>query len=250
MVEIKEIMTLAQSHHHKIDLVYYKNKYYIKKELIPSSVETIRINQLIWEGETLKKLNHKHLVKCLESVSDNSNHYIILELIQGTSLFYNLKTRKFKLYESLTLILQLLYTVQYLHENKIIHNDLNPSNMFLENGNIKLIDLSVSVNKNSLSGRKASPEFSAPEQIYGKRSTTKTDVWAIGCILYYMLVGRRPFRHIDGTYEQLNMNIDLSLMPVTVPIEIENLILRMTNKNIKERADMEDCIKLVQDFLE
>ena len=93
---------------------------------------------------------------------------------------------------------QTCLAMDYLHTRKIMHRDLKPENLLLdENLNIKLCDFGWSVEFNENEHRKTlcgTYEYMAPEIYYGDKQTVKTDVWALGILLYELMHGRPPFK--------------------------------------------------------
>ena len=92
---------------------------------------------------------------------------------------------------------QLIYGLKYLHDSDIMHRDLKLENLLLdENGYLKIVDFGVAKvcrSKDKFYDVAGTPLYLPPEMILGEGYDKGADWWAVGCILYYMLVGAHPF---------------------------------------------------------
>ncbi|PWZ83576.1 protein kinase domain-containing protein, partial [Staphylococcus pseudintermedius] len=123
----------------------------------------------------------------------------------------------------------------------IIHNDLNPSNIIYSKDNkIKIIDLGIATYINSNETRLGAEQFSSPEQLLKKESTIKTDIWGVGCILYYLIEGHRPFK---GNKEQLEIK---PVIKTKVPIQLKHLIISMLERDSVKRPSIKESIEILE----
>jgi tetratricopeptide (TPR) repeat protein len=125
-------------------------------------------------------------------------------LVEGLRLYRNADRERLDLATRLQLFLQVADAVAHAHTHFVVHRDLKPSNILVNtDGQVKLLDfgiatlLSDSVGPESrtattLAGRALTPEYAAPEQVAGRGVTMATDVYALGVLLYGLLVGRHP----------------------------------------------------------
>eukprot|EP00916_Digyalum_oweni_P003190 GHVL01005740.1.p1 GENE.GHVL01005740.1~~GHVL01005740.1.p1 ORF type:complete len:252 (+),score=43.82 GHVL01005740.1:219-974(+) len=147
----------------------------------------------------LRKLNHKNIVKYLESIRTDEHLHIVLELVDSGSLASILK--KFGTFpESLAAIYtaQILRGLCYLHEQGVVHRDIKGANILTtKRGLVKLADFGVAVRltenqkPNSVVG---TPYWMAPEVIeMNSPTSTASDIWSVGCTVIEMLTGRPPY---------------------------------------------------------
>ncbi|EGR26942.1 protein kinase domain protein [Ichthyophthirius multifiliis] len=143
------------------------------------------------------QLNHKNIIKFIDSFKEDQKIYMVLEYAFNGNLFNFLKLNKnidqnllFKFYY------QTCLAVQYLHSLNIYHRDIKPENLLLdENLNIKLCDFGWSINnletqRNTFCG---TLEYMAPEIIFRQQYDYKVDIWSLGIFLYELYHGFSPF---------------------------------------------------------
>jgi eukaryotic-like serine/threonine-protein kinase len=147
-----------------------------------------------------QRLDHPNIVKVL-SPRDPSRIYLAMELVEGTSLRAMVQNKPLPTQQALDIARQIAGALAYMHENGVVHRDLKPENvMVTAEGRIKLLDFGIAMDTLSrrltwtrLSNAVGTPDFMAPEQIVGKRGDARTDIYALGTILYEMLTGELPF---------------------------------------------------------
>src|SRR2546426_12409274 len=156
------------------------------------------------EAEIGSRINHPHVQRLLNTGEKRSDHYLVMEYIQGRSLREVLEERAPNLLpteEATRIIIQVCNALAYAHERGVFHRDIKPENiMILDNGDIKIIDFGVAllegarrVTWRGLSGTVGTPDYMAPEQLRGGRGTASSDIYAVGVVLFEMLSGRVPF---------------------------------------------------------
>jgi polo-like kinase 1 len=160
--------------------------------------------KLMTEIRLHKSLHHQNIVKFEHVFEDGENVYIMLELCQNQSMNELLKRRKnLTEFEVQCYVIQIVDALKYLHSNRIIHRDLKLGNMFLNDKmQIKLGDFGLAT-KLEFDGEKkrtvcGTPNYIAPEILDGNVGHSyQVDVWALGVIIYTLIVGKPPFETTD-----------------------------------------------------
>ncbi len=159
------------------------------------------------EEQALRRLHHPGVQRWLSSGRDGLRPYVVLEYIEGETLRERLRRAgPLPVEEALRLGLALAETLAYCHAHGVVHRDLKPENVVLTpEGRPVLIDFGSVLLEGSrrltfaqLSGELGTPEYMAPEQVQGRRGDARTDVYALGTLLYETLVGRPPFAARPG----------------------------------------------------
>uniref|UniRef100_A0A671R0L5 non-specific serine/threonine protein kinase n=1 Tax=Sinocyclocheilus anshuiensis TaxID=1608454 RepID=A0A671R0L5_9TELE len=170
-------------------------------------------DQVTHEFSVLQRLQHPHLVRLLDTFETSSSYALVLEMSdQGRLLDYivswgNLTEEKVAFY-----LRDILEALQYLHNCRIVHLDLKPENLVVEQSPsqpmVKLTDFGDAVQLNStpyVHPLLGSPEFAAPELVLGDPISLSSDLWSLGVVTYVMLSGASPF--LDESVEETCLNI-------------------------------------------
>ncbi|GIX95741.1 hypothetical protein CEXT_455012 [Caerostris extrusa] len=220
------------------------NKLVITKE-IPVDQMTVEERQVSMnEAKVLAMLDHPNVVAYYESFLEDKTMIIVMEYVQGGTLFDYLIRRKGKLMseeEVLHYFGQMVYTLQHVHAKLILHRDLKSQNILLnERKNIvKIGDFGISKVLSSKSKAYTvvgTPCYISPELCEGKPYNQKSDIWALGCILYELMTLKRPFD--ASTLPALIMKIMKgSFEPVEgiYSHELRKLLLSMLNLDHNQR---------------
>ena len=225
---------------------YTKEKVAIKlleKSKITEKEDLKRINR---EISIIKKLSHPNIIKINEIFENEKYYYIIMDYCSKGELFdYIVKKTKLTEDESSFFFYQIINAIEYIHKKNIVHRDLKPENLLLtENNKIKIIDFNLSnyfYKNNLLSTPCGSPCYAAPEMVSGKKyNGFKTDIWAIGIILYAMSCGYLPFEDSDNEILfQKILECDLEF-PNFLSFECIDIIKKILNVNPYDRYYIND----------
>ncbi len=191
----------------------------------------------------LEQLSHLNIVQCYGGGRVENQLFYAMELVEGGTLKEVLQqTGRLSWREAATCAVQICSALQHAHNHGIIHRDLKPANLFLAaNGDLKLGDFGIARDTKAAditsSGLTVGTyAYMSPEQIVGDREITgKTDLYALGCLVFEMLTGRPPFEgeNFAQLFEQ-----HLRTQPPRVrslapecPEELDNLIAELLDKS-------------------
>lgn len=158
------------------------------------------------ERQFLAKLSdHEHIAAILDGgVTQRGEPFLVMEYIDGEALDVWADGRRLELAGRLALFVQLCDAVAHLHQRLIIHRDLKPSNVLVwQQGQVKLLDFGIAkalapwdgldYQETRTADRALTPAWASTEQLKGEPLTTASDVYALGLILYMLLVGELPW---------------------------------------------------------
>ncbi len=198
------------------------------------------------EALSASSLSHPNIVEMYDVGEDNGNYFIVMEYIEGKTLKQLLKKRGcLTLSEAIDIMLQLTDGMSHAHDSYIIHRDLKPQNIMIsDDGGIKITDFGVAMalnetqltQTNSVMG---TVHYLPPEQASGKGSTIRSDIYSMGIIFYELLTGILPFKGESAVEIALKHMRDplpsVRKQNPAIPQSIENIILKATAKNPKNR---------------
>ncbi len=153
------------------------------------------------------RLDHRAIVKFI-ACADKSRPYLVMEHVEGQSLWRlmgGLRPAHVPVDRVLAIGRQLCEVLAYMHGEGVVHRDLKPENIVVDaEDGVHIIDFGIALDLSArrltwgrLSARLGTPEYMAPEQVRGKRGDARTDVYALGLILYEWLGGASPFVAAD-----------------------------------------------------
>jgi serine/threonine-protein kinase len=160
------------------------------------------------ERQILARLQHPNIATLLDGgVTDAGQPYLVMQYVDGVPITRSANDRGLDLEGRLRLFTTVCDAVQFAHANLVVHRDLKPSNILVTGqGEVRLLDFGIA-KLLDLDGAESSttgdlllltPEHAAPEQFLGGAITTATDVYALGVLLYELLVGFRPFQFVPA----------------------------------------------------
>ena len=200
------------------------------------------------EALSVSNLSHPNIVEVYDVGEEDGNYYIVMEYIEGKTLKQLLQKRgALTLTEVIDIMSQLTDGLAHAHEAYIIHRDIKPQNIMIEdNGRIKITDFGIAMALNSTqltqtNSVMGSVHYLPPEQANGKGATVKSDIYSLGILMYELLTGSVPFKG-DTAVEIALKHMKEKIPSVrkqnpTIPQSVENIILKATAKNPKNRYD-------------
>ncbi|KAG5841322.1 serine/threonine-protein kinase PLK2b [Anguilla rostrata] len=200
------------------------------------------------EIELHKALHHKHIVHFYQHFEDKDNIYILLEYCSRRSLAHILKARKILTEPEVRYYLrQIMSGMRYLHEHKILHRDLKLGNFFVsESMELKVGDFGLAARLEPVGSRRkticGTPNYLSPEVLNKQGHCCESDVWALGCVMYTMLLGKPPFEtcNLKETYRCIREA--RYTLPSTLSLPARQLIASMLAKNPQDRPSLENIL--------
>src|SRR6266851_8432998 len=175
------------------------------------------------EAKAISSLNHRHICHLYDIGSQDGTDYMVMEFLEGETLAERLRKGAMPLNEIFKTGIAVAEALAVAHRQGIVHRDLKPGNIMLTQGGAKLMDFGLAKPlglRNTATGSGAAPSFTAaatlsgpspisplttagsiigtiqymsPEQIEGKEADARSDIFALGAVLYEMVTGKRPF---------------------------------------------------------
>ncbi len=199
------------------------------------------------EQDIGKSLDHPGVMK-VYAVEDPSQLYMVMEWVEGRLLRKILdEQKKLPPDRAVRIALGICDALSYIHSHGVVHRDLKPENIMIDaEDHVKLIDFGIAgqIGARRLTFAKLSqvmgtPEYISPEQVKGKRGDARSDIYALGVMLYEMLTGKAPF---EGPNPFAIMNDRLLNNPVpprevdpTISPELQEIIYRAIERDPKNR---------------
>lgn len=161
------------------------------------------------ERSIVARLNHRSIATLLDGgVTPDGLPFFVMEWVRGEPIDAWCARRGLDVPGRLRLVLAVCEAVSHAHRALVVHRDLKPGNILvLPDGQPKLLDFGIAkvleedaedADLTRVMGRRLTPDYAAPEQIAGEPTTTATDVYALGVVLYELLAGCHPFRTDDA----------------------------------------------------
>jgi serine/threonine-protein kinase len=199
------------------------------------------------EQEIGKTLDHPGVMKVYTD-EDRSQLYMVMEWVDGRLLRKILdEDKKLPAERAVKIATGICNALDYIHSHGIVHRDLKPENIMVDaNDNVKLIDFGIAAQAGArrltfakLSNVMGTPEYISPEQVKGKRGDGRSDIYALGVMLYEMVTGKEPFQ---GSNPFAIMNDRLLNNPVppreidpSISPQLQEVIYRALERDPKNR---------------
>jgi hypothetical protein len=152
------------------------------------------------EGRLLARLDHPNIARLIDAgILEAAQPYLVLEYVEGEPIDRYCERLALALQERISLFLNVIAAVAHAHSHLVVHRDLKPNNILVTGaGAVKLLDFGIAKLLGEAEGAAATqtsvvaltPQYAAPEQVLGEPVTTRTDVYALGLVLYLLLTGR------------------------------------------------------------
>jgi serine/threonine-protein kinase len=223
-------------------------------KVLPSSTfrDPVARARLLREARSAARLNHPNICTIYEVGEADGQAYIAMELIEGETLSARMVRSPLSPEEVLACALQLSQALAHAQERGVVHRDLKGANVLLmKDGRIKVLDFGLAKRVAEGHGDEATHTeitltrpgavvgtlaYMAPEQLRGEPADMRSDIWALGVILYEMVAGARPFQG-KSSYQLTNsiLSEPPRPMPSRVPLALQGLVERCLEKEPARR---------------
>lgn len=198
------------------------------------------------EALSATSLTHPHIVNIYDVGEDEDIHYIVMEYVKGETLKQYIQQKApISPVKSVSIMKQLTSAISTAHNNHIIHRDIKPQNILLdEQENVKITDFGIAMALSATSYTQTNSvlgtvHYLSPEQARGGTATKQSDIYALGIVLFELLTGQLPFsgesavsialKHLQSETPSIR-----AIIP-TIPQSLENVVLKATAKDAKNR---------------
>lgn len=220
-----------------VAIKFLKQEYFENEELV---------RRFKNESKAISLLDHPNIIKVIDVNIDSEKKYIVVEYIDGITLKEYIENRKvLSPQEAIRFTRTILRAVGHAHDNGIIHRDLKPQNvMILRDGTLKLMDfgiarLSTASQKTMTDKAIGSVHYISPEQVRGRESDGRSDIYSIGIMMYEMLTGKLPFTGDTAMRVAMRQLNERPVPPTDINSEIpqglEQIILKAMEKSPDNR---------------
>ena len=171
----------------------------IVAKLYPLPADPARSKQVLQEAQLVAGLDSPRVVKIYDVIVGDTHLAMIMEYVPGCDLEQLLDCRDLSLASILQVATDVTAALALARQQRIVHGDLKPGNVLVTTeGRVKLTDFGIARAQGSTHSRSGSPSSLSPEQLQGKPLDVRSDLFALGCLLYRMLSGEHPFMREGG----------------------------------------------------
>lgn len=203
------------------------------------------------EAHAAAALNHPGVATVHDAGEDASGGvaepYLVMEYVEGTTLSHVLKGGALPPAQAVDVVGQVLEALEHSHRHAIVHRDIKPANVMLAGtGRIKVVDFGIAKALSEVATRLTgtgvavgTPAYLAPEQIKGGDTDHRTDLYAVGCLLYELLTGRPPYTG-DSPFSVMHQHLTADPVPPSrlrpeLPPALDAVIAQALHKDRENR---------------
>ena len=207
------------------------------------------------EARVLAPLESEHIVRLYDHGEDGETPFLVMELVEGANLAEVARDRSFSWPEAAEIAVPVAAALSYAHARGIVHRDLTPGNVLIESatGRVVVSDFGlarIARSATSVTTRGmllGTPEYWSPEQARGADSETATDLYALGCLLFWLLSGRTPFEGDDrlavGLRRAHEAAPSLATLVRDAPADAVRLVDDLLARDPAERPTADDVLE-------
>ncbi|WP_108669743.1 Stk1 family PASTA domain-containing Ser/Thr kinase [Peribacillus acanthi] len=210
------------------------------------------------EAQSATSLAHPNIVSIYDVGEEDDIYFIVMEYVKGLTLKqYIQKNHPIPVEKTLDIMSQITAAISHAHQNGIIHRDIKPQNILIDDhGNVKITDfgIAMALSATSITQTNAvlgSVHYLSPEQARGGMANKKSDIYSLGIVMFELLTGRLPFSGESAVSIALKHLQSETPFPSrwnpSIPQSVENIVLKATAKDSFHRynsvEDMRDDIR-------
>uniref|UniRef100_A0A8C9ACQ9 non-specific serine/threonine protein kinase n=1 Tax=Prolemur simus TaxID=1328070 RepID=A0A8C9ACQ9_PROSS len=225
---------------------------YVIKEINISRMSSKEREESRREVAVLANMKHPNIVQYKESFEENGSLYIVMDYCEGGDLFKRINAQKGILFQEdqiLDWFVQICLALKHVHDRKILHRDIKSQNIFLtKDGTVQLGDFGIARVLNSTVELArtciGTPYYLSPEICENKPYNNKSDIWALGCVLYEMCTLKHAFE--AGSMKNLVLKIiSGSFPPVSLhySYDLRSLLSQLFKRNPRDRPSVNSILE-------
>ncbi|XP_055650299.1 serine/threonine-protein kinase Nek1 isoform X8 [Falco peregrinus] len=225
---------------------------YVIKEINISKMSNKEREESRREVAVLANMKHPNIVLYRESFEENGCLYIVMDYCEGGDLFKKINAQKGILFSEdqiLDWFVQICLALKHIHDRKILHRDIKSQNIFLtKDGTVQLGDFGIARVLNSTAELArtciGTPYYLSPEICQNKPYNNKSDIWALGCVLYEMCTLKHAFE--AGNMKNLVLKIISGPFPPVsthYSYDLRNLLSQLFKRNPRNRPSVNSILE-------
>jgi eukaryotic-like serine/threonine-protein kinase len=219
------------------------------------SADPLFVERFRREAQAAANLSHPNIVPVFDWGEDAGTYFIVMELVDGTSLADMLRgSATISAARSAQIVAQVAAALGYAHRSGVVHRDVKPGNILItRDGQVKVTDFGIAQAVSSedhlaeAGSVMGTATYFSPEQASGEAVDGRSDVYALGVVLYEMLVGRPPFvgdTPVDVSSQHVNAAVPtMSKFSDTVPKDLEAIVMDALRKSPDQRYQTADELR-------
>jgi len=225
-------------------LVAYK---VLPDSLLLTSAEATE--SLLAEARAAARLSHPNIVQVYDAGHRDDGFFIVMELIEGPTFADLLAAQRFSVKGAMKVGRQICAALDHAHRRRLVHRDLKPSNLlWTEDKQVKLTDFGLArafegSSDKILTRPAGTPLYMAPEQLNGEAVDERTDIYALGCVLYEILCNRNPYEGKSLAVRLKSPPQDPRAVRSEIPDHLAELVLSCLHKVPAERPPSAAAVK-------
>ncbi|XP_041529672.1 serine/threonine-protein kinase Nek1 isoform X2 [Microtus oregoni] len=227
-------------------------RHYVIKEINISRMSGRERQESRREVAVLANMKHPNIVQYKESFEENGSLYIVMDYCEGGDLFKRINAQKGALFQEdqiLDWFVQICLALKHVHDRKILHRDIKSQNIFLtKDGTVQLGDFGIARVLNSTVELArtciGTPYYLSPEICENKPYNNKSDIWALGCVLYELCTLKHAFE--AGNMKNLVLKIiSGSFPPVSLhySYDLRSLLSQLFKRNPRDRPSVNSILE-------